>query len=138
MKSQEWADLLEKIYENDEYWNIGEDELTEVAKELNLEEEEVSEKLDNLKKQGLIERDIDQVTLTKRGFDLINRRKNHEEQLITDRLLVIFTTVLTLGVFVMTGIALQDLANPVVTISYYGIFALMFMALGIVFNKKFE
>lgn len=141
-RNLEWAEVLERMYENEKYWDMDQDRVEELADDLNKETSEINDALNRLDQQGFIQRDVDDAKLksrlTQRGFDLVDRRKKHEEQIITDRLLVIFTTVLTLGIFILTSLSLEELANPVVTVTYHAIFALIFVSLGLAFREKLD
>lgn len=138
MGKEKWLDVLEAIYQNNEYWKMNQSSLEDLSNELGIEKDDVDAVLDSLQAQDLIKRDIEQVELTQRGFDVINDRKNKEEQLLTDRLLLIFTTVLTLGVTVITAETLLKFENPVVTLSYYAIFAIVFIVLGILADRRYR
>lgn len=138
MGRDKWAEVLKAIYENDNYWQMNQSRLEDLSGELGLTEDEVDTALDNLQAQNMIKRDIEQIKLTQRGFDLINRRKDHEEKLLTDRLLLIFTSILTLGVVLLTAEVLIQLSNPIITLGYYTVFAVIFVIIGIIADQKYR
>ncbi|MFB6115792.1 MAG: hypothetical protein ABEK04_05930, partial [Candidatus Nanohalobium sp.] len=80
MAHEEWIDLLEVIYEESDFWEMDQERLTELEEESGYEEEEIRELLDNLQKQGLIKREMEEIILTERGFEFISEKKTHEEQ----------------------------------------------------------
>jgi len=138
MVEQKWQEVLDAIYQNDEYWSMEASNVSDLAQELSISEEELNEYLGKLEEQGLIKRDIDELNLTKRGFDHIHSIEMHNEQLMTDRVLLIFTTVLTIGVVIISSIALTFVQNPIMEISLYSVYAIVFLVLGALMSEKFK
>jgi len=137
MAEQNWREVLREIYNNDEYWNMASSNLSKLAEEVGISEEELDSVLKKLESQSLIKRDLDNVTLTQRGFDHIKSIELHNEQLMTDRILLVFTTVLTVGIVSISSIALSFVDNPVMSISLYALYAIVFLVLGALLSEKF-
>jgi len=138
MSEQSWREVLREIYNNDEYWSMASSNLSKLAEEVGISEEELDSVLKKLESQGLIKRDLDNVSLTQRGFDHIKSIELHNEQLMTDRILLVFTTVLTVGIVSISSIALSFVDNPVMSISLYALYAIVFLVLGALLSEKFE
>lgn len=131
-----WREVLQRIYTNDEYWSMETSNLSKLAKDLEIEESEVKKHIEKLEGQELIKREIDELHLTQRGFDYINSLEMHKEQQTTDRVLLVFTTVLTIGILITTSIALTIVNNPVMNISIHALYAIVFLVLGIMISKN--
>jgi len=135
MAEEAWTHLLEAIYENEQYWRIEKSELEEVADDLNLNAD-IDSVLEALDSQDLIERDIDHVTLTERGFKFVSEKKTHSEQLLTQRLLLVFVTALSLSTLVDTVIKIGNNTNMLITIVYSVVFAIVFIVLGMIAKQN--
>ncbi len=137
MAQEEWAKVLEAIYKDQKYWQIDQGELEKFSDEMDLNED-LESILDALQSQDLIERDIDSIQLTNRGFEFINEKKNHEEQMLTQRLLLVFVTALSLGTLVNTVIKAGAKGNIFMSVIPSVLFAVIFIVLGMIAQKKLE
>ncbi|PSH01217.1 MAG: hypothetical protein BRC26_04080, partial [Nanohaloarchaea archaeon QH_8_44_6] len=104
--AQEWVNLLEVIYSESDFWEMDTSMISRLEEATEYDEEHIEELLDNLQKQGLIKRDMEEIILTERGFEFISEKKTHEEQMLTQRLLLVFVTALSLATLVETVIKL--------------------------------
>lgn len=138
MVENDWKNVLRAIYSDNEYWSMEASNLSDFADEIGLTEDELQKTLDKLESQKLIERDLDELHLTQRGFDHINSIEMHEEQLMTDRILLIFTTVLTIGIVITSSIALTFVDNPVLSVFLFAVYGIVFMVIGALSSEKFE
>lgn len=136
MAQQEWVDLLEVIYEESDFWEMDTSMLSRLEKATEYEEDEVKDLLDNLQKQGLIKRDMEEIILTERGFEFISEKKTHEEQMLTQRLLLVFVTALSLATLVDTVIKLGDQGNIYMNMVYSIVFAIVFIVLGMIAKQN--
>jgi hypothetical protein len=136
MAQQEWVDLLEVIYEESDFWEMDTSMLSRLEKATEYEEDEVKDLLDNLQKQGLIKRDMEEIILTERGFEFISEKKTHEEQMLTQRLLLVFVTALSLATLVDTVIKLGNQGNIYMNMVYSIVFAIVFIVLGMIAKQK--
>lgn len=135
MPKEEWVDVLEEIYDESDFWEMNQSRISELEDKTGHSEEEIEEMLNNLRKQGLIKRDMEDIILTKRGFEFISEKKTHEEQMITQRLLLVFVTALALATFVDTVMKVQE-ASFIVSAAYSAIFAIVFIVLGMVAKQN--
>ena len=136
MAQQEWVDLLEVIYEESDFWEMDTSMLSRLEKATEYEEDEVKDLLDNLQKQGLIKRDMEEIILTERGFEFISEKKTHEEQMLTQRLLLVFVTALSLATLVDTVIKLGNQGNIYMNMVYSIVFAIIFIVLGMIAKQN--
>lgn len=136
MAQETWANVLEAIYENEEYWKMQRSQLDEVSEDVGITEEEMDEVLSGLESQNLIERDIEDVKLTQRGFEFISEKKTHEEQLITQRLLLVFVTALSLATLVDTFIKIGNQGSMLLNAVYSIVFAIVFIVLGMIAKQN--
>jgi hypothetical protein len=136
MAQQEWVDLLEVIYEESDFWEMDTSMLSRLEKATEYEEDEVKDLLDNLQKQGLIKRDMEEIILTERGFEFISEKKTHEEQMLTQRLLLVFVTALSLATLVDTVIKLGNQGNIYMNMVYSIVFAIVFIVLGMIAKQN--
>ncbi|MFQ3308036.1 MAG: hypothetical protein ACI977_000252 [Candidatus Nanohaloarchaea archaeon] len=136
MAQEMWAEVLESIYENEEYWKMQRSQLDEVSEDLGITEEEMDQVLGGLESQSLIERDIEDVKLTQRGFEFISEKKTHEEQLITQRLLLVFVTALSLATLVDTFIKIGNQGSMALNVVYSVVFAIVFIVLGMIAKQN--
>ncbi|MFB6204722.1 MAG: hypothetical protein ABEJ75_03680 [Candidatus Nanohaloarchaea archaeon] len=131
-----WYEVLEALYEHDELWEMEASQVSQLAELTELEEEQVEETLENLENQELIKRELDTIILTKRGFDLISQKETHEEQLLTERLLLVFVTALSLGTLMDTAIAVGQTNNVFLQVAYNALFAIIFIVLGMIAKQN--
>lgn len=131
-----WYEVLEAIYDNDELWEMESSEVSQLADKSGLNDEQLESTLANLENQELIKRELDSVKLTQRGFDLISRKETHEEQLLTERLLLVFVTALSLGVLIDTAVSLGQSGNMFLEIAYNVLFAVLFIVLGMIARQN--
>lgn len=131
-----WYDVLEAIYENDELWEMETSEVSRLANKARLTEDQLENTLENLERQELIKRELDSVILTQRGFDLISRKETHEDQLLTERLLLVFVTALALSTLIETAISLGQTSNTFLQIAYNVLFAILFIVLGMIARQN--
>ncbi|MFB6203015.1 MAG: hypothetical protein ABEK01_00840 [Candidatus Nanohaloarchaea archaeon] len=136
MARSDWYRILEAIYTNDEFWEMEETEVEDLASEVGMSPEEVRESLDSLEDQDLIKRELDKIILTKRGFNMISRRETHEEQMLTQRILLVFVTALSIGTLIQTSLQMIDSGNLVLRIAYNAIFAIIFIVLGMIAKRN--
>lgn len=136
MAQELWAEVLEAIYENEEYWKMQRSELDEVSEDLGIGEEKMDEVLSGLESQSLIERDIEDVKLTQRGFEFISEKKTHEEQLMTQRLLLVFVTALSLATLADTIIKISNQGSIFMNAVYSIVFAIIFIVLGMIAKQN--
>lgn len=136
MARELWAEVLEAIYENEEYWKMQRSELEDISDDLGVGEEKMDEVLSGLESQSLIERDIEDVKLTQRGFEFISERKTHEEQLITQRLLLVFVTALSLATLADTIITISNQGSLFINTVYSIVFAIVFIVLGMIAKQN--
>jgi hypothetical protein len=136
MARELWAEVLEAIYENEEYWKMQRSELEDITDDLGVGEEKMDEVLSGLESQSLIERDIEDVKLTQRGFEFISERKTHEEQLITQRLLLVFVTALSLATLADTIITISNQGSLFINTVYSIVFAIVFIVLGMIAKQN--
>lgn len=136
MAQQEWVDLLEVIYEESDFWEMDTSMISRLEGATEYEEEEIEELLDNLQKQGLIKRDMEEIILTERGFEFISEKKTHEEQMLTQRLLLVFVTALSLATLVDTVIKLGNQGNIYMNMVYSIVFAIVFIVLGMIAKQN--
>jgi hypothetical protein len=136
MAQEMWAEVLESIYENEEYWKMQRSQLDEVSEDLGITEEEMDQVLGGLESQSLIEIDIEDVKLTQRGFEFISEKKTHEEQLITQRLLLVFVTALSLATLVDTFIKIGNQGSMALNVVYSVVFAIVFIVLGMIAKQN--
>lgn len=136
MAQQEWVDLLEVIYEESDFWEMDTSMLSRLEDATEYEEDEVEDLLDNLQKQGLIKRDMEEIILTERGFEFISEKKTHEEQMLTQRLLLVFVTALSLATLVDTVIKLGNQGNIYMNMVYSIVFAIVFIVLGMIAKQN--
>jgi hypothetical protein len=136
MAQQEWVDLLEVIYEESDFWEMDTSMLSRLEEATEYEEDEVKDLLDNLQKQGLIKRDMEEIILTERGFEFISEKKTHEEQMLTQRLLLVFVTALSLATLVDTVIKLGNQGNIYMNMVYSIVFAIVFIVLGMIAKQN--
>ena len=136
MAQQEWVNLLEVIYEESDFWEMDTSMLSRLEKATEYEEDEVKDLLDNLQKQGLIKRDMEEIILTERGFEFISEKKTHEEQMLTQRLLLVFVTALSLATLVDTVIKLGNQGNIYMNMVYSIVFAIVFIVLGMIAKQN--
>lgn len=136
MAQELWAEVLEAIYENEEYWKMQRSELDEVSEDLGVGEEKMDEVLSGLESQSLIERDIEDVKLTQRGFEFISEKKTHEEQLMTQRLLLVFVTALSLATLADTIIKISNQGSIFMNAVYSIVFAIIFIVLGMIAKQN--
>ena len=138
MAQQEWVDLLEAIYDESDFWEMDTSMLSSLEEATEYEEEEVEDLLDNLQKQGLIKRDMEEIILTERGFEFISEKKTHEEQMLTQRLLLVFVTALSLATLVDTVIKLGNQGNIIMNVVYSVVFAIVFIVLGMIAKQNLD
>ncbi len=136
MAQQEWVDLLEVIYEESDFWEMDTSMLSRLENATEFEEDGVKDLLDNLQKQGLIKRDMEEIILTERGFEFISEKKTHEEQMLTQRLLLVFVTALSLATLVDTVIKLGNQGNIYMNMVYSIVFAIVFIVLGMIAKQN--
>lgn len=136
MAQETWANVLEAIYENEEYWKMQRSQLDKISDDLGLNEEEMDEVLSGLESQKLIERDIEDVKLTQRGFEFISEKKTHQEQLITQRLLLVFVTALSLSTLVETFMRVGNQGSVLLNAVYSVVFAIIFIVLGMIAKQN--
>ncbi|MFB6175229.1 MAG: hypothetical protein ABEJ87_04600 [Candidatus Nanohalobium sp.] len=136
MANEEWVSLLEVIYEESDFWEMDQDQLPELRKKTSYSEEEIEDLLDNLQKQGLIKREMEEIILTERGFEFISEKKTHEEQMLTQRLLLVFVTALALSTLVDSVIKVTNQGNTVMNIVYSVVFAIVFIVLGMIAKQN--
>jgi hypothetical protein len=136
MARELWAEVLEAIYENEEYWKMQRSELEDISDDLGVGEEKMDEVLSGLESQSLIERDIEDVKLTQRGFEFISEKKTHEEQLITQRLLLVFVTALSLATLADTIITISNQGSLFINTVYSIVFAIVFIVLGMIAKQN--
>lgn len=136
MAQEEWTDLLEVIYEESDFWEMDTSMLSKLSEETGYEEEKIEELLDNLQKQGLIKREMEEIILTERGFEFISEKKTHEEQMLTQRLLLVFVTALSLATLVDTVIKIGNQGNMFMNIVYSIVFAIVFIVLGMIAKQN--
>lgn len=134
--AQEWVDLLEVIYSESDFWEMDTSMISRLEEATEYDEEHVEELLDNLQKQGLIRRDMEEIILTERGFEFISEKKTHEEQMLTQRLLLVFVTALSLATLVETVIKLGNQGNIYMNVIYSIVFAIVFIVLGIIAKQN--
>lgn len=137
MAQEEWAKVLEAIYEDQKYWKINKSELETVSEEMDLSED-LESILDALQSQDLIERDIDNVKLTQRGFEFISEKKTHDEQMLTQRLLLVFVTALSLATLVDTVMKIGTQDNMLMNAAYSIVFAVLFIVLGMIAKQNLD
>ena len=137
MQDNSWFRLLDEIFENDRYWEMSEEDLSSISEKLDMPEEEVNSSLDNLQKQGLIKKEMDEIVLTERGFDLISSMEAHEEQVLTERLLIVVVTALSLGTLIDSSAALAS-SSITMRVVYSAIFGIVFLAIGMMANQQFS
>lgn len=139
MKNRDWVKVLETMYENSNYWSLDlSKDLEELSNETGINQGRLKDVLGELDKQDLISRNMDEVHLTERGFDHVNNLHMHEEQLTTDRILLVFTTVLAIGIIALASVGLSMVENPVFDIILYSVYAIIFIVIGALFSKKFD
>lgn len=136
MAEELWAEVLEAIYENEEYWKMQRSELSDISDELDIDEEKMDEILSGLESQNLIERDIEDVKLTQRGFEFISEKRTHQEQLITQRLLLVFVTALSLATLADTIIKISNQGSIFMNAVYSIVFAIIFIVLGMIARQN--
>ncbi|AOV95268.1 hypothetical protein AQV86_05115 [Nanohaloarchaea archaeon SG9] len=134
--AQEWVDLLEVIYSESDFWEMDTSMISRLEEATEYDEEHVEELLDNLQKQGLIRRDMEEIILTERGFEFISEKKTHEEQMLTQRLLLVFVTALSLATLVETVIKLGNQGNIYMNVIYSIVFAIVFIVLGMIAKQN--
>ncbi len=137
MAQEEWAKVLEAIYEDQRYWKIQKSELESVSDDMDLSED-LESILDALQSQDLIERDIDNVKLTQRGFEFISEKKTHDEQMLTQRLLLVFVTALSLATLVDTVMKIGTQENMLMNAAYSIVFAVLFIVLGMIAKQNLD
>lgn len=138
MEETAWFRLLKEIFSNDKYWEMEEEDVEELSDKLNEDEERINQAIDNLQKQGFIKKEMEKVVLTERGFNLISTMETHEEQLLTERLLLVFVTALSLGTLIETAVTLNQSGNIVLNMAYYILFAIIFIVLGMIAKQNLE
>lgn len=136
MARETWSEVLEEIYENEEYWKMQRSQLDEISEDIGITEEKMDDVLSGLESQNLIERDIEDVKLTHRGFEFISEKKTHEEQLITQRLLLVFVTALSLATLVDTFIKIGNQGSMLLNAVYSVVFAIVFIVLGMIAKQN--
>lgn len=136
MSQEEWTDLLEVVYEESDFWEMDTSMLSELSEETGYKEDKIEELLDNLQKQGLIKREMEEIILTERGFEFISEKKTHEEQMLTQRLLLVFVTALSLATLVDTVIKIGNQGNMPMSILYSIVFAIVFIVLGMIAKQN--
>ena len=136
MSQEEWTDLLEVIYEESDFWEMDTSMLSELSEETGYNEDKIQELLDNLQKQGLIKREMEEIILTERGFEFISEKKTHEEQMLTQRLLLVFVTALSLATLVDTVIKIGNQGSMFMSIVYSIVFAIVFIVLGMIAKQN--
>ena len=134
--AQEWVDLLEVIYSESDFWEMDTSMISRLEEATEYDEEHIEELLDNLQKQGLIKRDMEEIILTERGFEFISEKKTHEEQMLTQRLLLVFVTALSLATLVETVIKLGNQGNIYMNVIYSIVFAIVFIVLGMIAKQN--
>ena len=128
--------MLEVIYSESDFWEMDTSMISRLEEATEYDEEHVEELLDNLQKQGLIRRDKEEIILTERGFEFISEKKTHEEQMLTQRLLLVFVTALSLATLVETVIKLGNQGNIYMNIIYSIVFAIVFIVLGMIAKQN--
>ena len=128
--------MLEVIYSESDFWEMDTSMISRLEEATEYDEEHVEELLDNLQKQGLIRRDMEEIILTERGFEFISEKKTHEEQMLTQRLLLVFVTALSLATLVETVIKLGNQGNIYMNIIYSIVFAIVFIVLGMIAKQN--
>jgi hypothetical protein len=136
MSQEEWTDLLEVIYEESDFWEMDTSMLSKLSEETGYEEDKIEELLDNLQKQGLIKREMEEIILTERGFEFISEKKTHEEQMLTQRLLLVFVTALSLATLADTIIKIGNEGNMFMNVVYSVVFAIVFIVLGMIAKQN--
>jgi DNA-binding MarR family transcriptional regulator len=136
MAEEEWIDLLEVIYEESDFWEMDQEQMPELRRKAGYDEEAVEDLLDNLQKQGLVKREMEEIILTERGFEFISEKKTHEEQMLTQRLLLVFVTALALATLVDTVIKIGNSGNIYMNIVYSIVFAIIFLVLGMIARQN--
>jgi hypothetical protein len=134
MQDTSWYRLLEKIFKDDRYWEMEGDDLSQLSESLDMDEDEVDEAIDNLQKQELIKKDMDEIVLTKRGFNLISRMETHEEQILTERLLLVVVTALSLGTLIESSASMAS-SSVSMRMVYSAVFGVVFLAIGMMANQ---
>ncbi|MFB6180715.1 MAG: hypothetical protein ABEJ93_02455 [Candidatus Nanohalobium sp.] len=138
MAQEEWVDLLEAIYEESEFWEMERSKIKELEAKTGYPEEEIETLMENLQKQGLIKREMEEIILTERGFEFISDKKTHKEQMLTQRLLLVFVTALSLATLANTVIKITQQGNMVFNIIYSIVFAILFIVLGMIAKQNLE
>lgn len=136
MSQEEWTDLLEVIYEESDFWEMDTSMLEDLSEQTGYTEDKIQELLDNLQKQGLIKREMEEIILTERGFEFISEKKTHEEQMLTQRLLLVFVTALSLATLVDTVIKIGNQGSMFMSIVYSILFAIVFIVLGMIAKQN--
>lgn len=136
MSQEQWTDLLEVIYEESDFWEMDTSMIEDLEAETGYSEEKIEELLDNLQKQGLVKREMEDIILTERGFEYISEKKTHEEQMLTQRLLLVFVTALSLATLVDTVLKLADQGNIWMNMIYSVVFAIVFIVLGMIAKQN--
>lgn len=136
MAQEEWIDLLQVIYEESDFWEMDQEQISELKEESGYGDEKIRELLDNLQQQGLIKREMEDIILTERGFEFISEKKTHEEQMLTQRLLLVFVTALALATLVDTVIKIGNSGNMLMNAVYSVVFAILFIVLGMIAKQN--
>jgi len=136
MSQEQWTDLLEVIYEESDFWEMDTSMIEDLEAETGYSEEKIDELLDNLQKQGLVKREMEDIILTERGFEYISEKKTHEEQMLTQRLLLVFVTALSLATLVDTVLKLSNQGNVLMNMVYSIVFAIVFIVLGMIAKQN--
>lgn len=136
MSQEQWTDLLEVIYEESDFWEMDTSMIEDLETETGYSEEKIDELLDNLQKQGLVKREMEDIILTERGFEYISEKKTHEEQMLTQRLLLVFVTALSLATLVDTVLKLSNQGNVLMNMVYSIVFAIVFIVLGMIAKQN--
>ncbi len=136
MAEEEWLDVLEAIYEESDFWEMEKEQLPELQDKLGYDEEEIEDLMGNLQKQGLVKREMEEIILTERGFEFISEKKTHEEQMLTQRLLLVFVTALALATLVDTVIKISQQGNVIMNVVYSVVFAIVFIVLGMIAKQN--
>jgi len=124
------------IYEESDFWEMDTSMIEDLEAETGYSEEKIDELLDNLQKQGLVKREMEDIILTERGFEYISEKKTHEEQMLTQRLLLVFVTALSLATLVDTVLKLSNQGNVLMNMVYSIVFAIVFIVLGMIAKQN--
>lgn len=97
MEETKWSPVLREIYLHQDSWGSESEAIATLRRGAGIDAGRAEDVLTFLVEMELIERNGDGPRLTTEGFNVIRNREIQEEQVRTNRILLVFTAILALS-----------------------------------------